>query len=146
MDPDHALLTRLRDLARTLPGDLSWLSGPPLRADGLRDLGERLCCLGADLVSRAGALDEIAAARLPADGWIPGCGPVPRLRYAHYVGRGEVRLGLVYFATCGASCFPCYGRDAAGKTARHERCDRCVKELYRLRSVAPAPTGSARSS
>jgi hypothetical protein len=99
-DPDHALLTRLRDLTETLPGDVSWLAGPPLRADGLRDLGERLACLDADLIGRAGVLDEIAAARLPAHGWIPGCGPDPRRRLAHYVGRGEVRLGLSYFASC----------------------------------------------
>ena len=146
MDPDHALLTRLRDLAETLPGDVSWLAGPPLRADGLRDLGERLACLGADLIGRAGVLDEIAAARLPAHGWIPECGPDPRRRLAHYVGRGEVRLGLIYYASCGAGCFPFYGTDPAEKTVRHERCDKCVKEAYRLMSVPSAPPGSARSS
>lgn len=146
MDPDHALLTRLRDLAATLPGDVAWLAGPPLRADGMRDLGERLTSLGADLISRAGALDEIAAARLPAHGWIPECGPEPRRRLAHYVGRGEVRLGLIYYASCGAGCFPFYGTDPAEKTVRHERCDKCVKEAYRLTSVPPAQRGSARSS
>lgn len=146
MDPDHALLTRPRDLAATLPGDVAWLAGPPLRADGMRDLGERLTCLGADLISRAGALDEIAAARLPAHGWIPECGPEPRRRLAHYVGRGEVRLGLIYYASCGAGCFPFYGTDPAEKTLRHERCDKCVKEAYRLTSVPPARRGSARSS
>jgi hypothetical protein len=139
MDPDHAILTRLRDLAGTLSGDVAWLAGPPLRADGLRDLGERLVCLGSDLISRAGVLDEIAAARLPADGWIPECGPVPRLRHAHYVGRGEVRLGLIYFASCGASCFPYYGRDPAGKTGRHERCHRCVKEVHRRSTLTNVP-------
>ena len=146
MDPDHALLTRLRDLAATLPGDVAWLAGPPLRADGMRDLGERLTSLGTDLIGRAGVLDGIAAARLPAHGWIPECGPDPRRRLAHYVGRGEVRLGLIYFASCGAGCFPFYGTDPAEKTARHERCDKCVKEAYRLTSVPSAPPGSARSS
>lgn len=146
MDPDHALLTRLRDLAETLPGDVAWLSGPPLRADGMRDLGERLACLGADLITRAGELDEIAAARLPDHGWIPECGPEPRRRAVHYVGRGEVRLGLIYFASCGAGCFPFYSRDPWDKTARHRRCEKCVKEAYRLMSVPPAPQGSARSS
>ncbi|WP_103340443.1 hypothetical protein [Amycolatopsis sp. CA-126428] len=146
MDPDHAILTRLRDLAETLPGDVAWLTGPPLRADGLRDLGERLSCLGADLISRAGVLDEIAAARLPSHGWIPECGPEPRRRLSHYVGRGEVRLGLIYFASCGAGCFPFYGTDPAGRTERHERCEKCVKEAYRLMSVPPAPRDSARSS
>ncbi|MFJ7219603.1 hypothetical protein [Amycolatopsis sp. NPDC098790] len=146
MDPDHALLTRLRDLAATLPGDVAWLAGPPLRADGMRDLGERFTCLGADLISRAGVLDDIAAARLPAHGWIPECGPEPRRRLAHYVGRGEVRLGLIYFASCGAGCFPFYGTDPAERTVRHERCDKCVKEAYRLTSVPSARPGSARSS
>jgi hypothetical protein len=146
MDPDHALLSRLRDLADTLPGDVSWVAGPPLRADGLRDLGECLTCLGADLITRADALDEIAAARLPAHGWIPESGPDPRHQRIHYVGRGEVRLGLIYFASCGVGCFPFYGTDPAGKTVRHERCEKCVKEAYRLTSVPSAPRGSARSS
>jgi len=34
MDPDHALLTRLRDLAATLPGDVAWLAGPFLAPTG----------------------------------------------------------------------------------------------------------------
>jgi hypothetical protein len=146
MDPDHALLTRLRDLAATLPGDVSWLTGPPLRADGLRDLGERLSSLGAEVIRRAGTLDEIAAARLPADGWLPECGPEPGRRLAHYVGRGEVRLGLIYYGSCGAGCFPFYGTDPAGKTLRLARCEKCVKEAYRLMSVPPAQRDSARSS
>ena len=140
MDPDHALLTRLRDLAETLREDVAWLARPPLRADGFRDLGERLSGLGMDLISRAGALDEIAAARLPPDGWIPESGPEPHRRLAHYVGRGEVRLGLIYFASCGAGCFPFYGTDPAGKIARHTRCPQCVAE------VTSARPGSARSS
>jgi hypothetical protein len=57
-----------------------------------------------------------------------------------------VRLGLLYFGSCGAGCFPFYGTDPAGKTARHDRCEKCVEEAYRLMSVPPAPRGSARSS
>lgn len=126
MTVDERLFKRLHDLASTLLEDLSLA---PLRADGLRDLGERLGELGAGLVSYAYELDLLAAQRLPAGGWIPEAGPASReQRRAHYVGNGQLRSGLVYIAQCGAACFPFYDQDVAGKIAHHERCGSCIAE------------------
>lgn len=130
IERDTRLLDRVRDLTSSLGEDLDWLSknqfGDAPRADGLRDLGERLIELGADLTKRASELDHRAAARLPEAGWIPEAGsPAGRLRLAHYVGRGELRFGLVYLAACGASCYPFYGKDPTARVARHPRCPAC---------------------
>jgi hypothetical protein len=82
------------------------------RADGLRDLGERFADVRADLAKRADELDLGVAVRR--------CRPVGesrrpgRLRVARHVGPGELRFELVYLA----SCYPCYGRDVAGRIAR----------------------------
>ena len=127
MTVDERLFDRLHDLAKTLPGDISWLSPTPVRADGLRDLGERLGELGEDLITYADELDSLAAQRLPACGWIPEAGTPPGgRRVAHYVGKGRLRFGLIYIANCGAACFPFYGRDLTGKIMRHERCSACI--------------------
>lgn len=130
IEGDARLLGRVRDLSSTLGEDLDWLThnrfGDAPRADGLRDLGERLTELGADLTRRAAELDHGAAVRLPDDGWIPEAGPpAGRPRLAHYVGRGELRFGLVYLAACGAACYPFYGKDPAARIARHPRCPTC---------------------
>lgn len=127
MTVDQHLFERLHDLAETLPEDVGLLPSSTMPADGLRDLGERLEELGRDLVSYANGLDHLAAQRLPADGWIPEAGAASREeRHAHYVGRGRLRIGMFYIATCGAACFPFYGRDTEGKIAGHERCGTCV--------------------
>ena len=127
MTVDEGLFERLRDLAGTLPEDPAWLSPAPLHAGGLRDLGERLGELGADLVTYAGELDRLAAQRLPANGWIPEAGTTSgEERRAHYVGEGRSRFGLIYIAHCGAACFPFYGQDAQGEITHHERCSSCV--------------------
>ncbi len=127
MTVDEHLFERLHDLARTLPEDITWLSPIPMRADGLRDLGERLSELGADLATYADELDRLAAQRLPPNGWILEAGTKPRnSRRAHYVGKGKLRFGLIYISNCGAACFPFYGRDLTGKIASHERCSSCI--------------------
>jgi hypothetical protein len=130
MEQDARLLDRVRDLSKSLGEDLDWLiknhfADAP-RADGLRDLGERLADLGADLLKRADQLDQSVAAQLPADGWIPEAAPPAKgLRVAHYVGRGELRFGLVYLAACGTACYPFYGKDPTSRIARHPRCRVC---------------------
>ncbi len=127
MTVDERLFERLHDLATTLPKDITWLSPTPIRADSLRDLGERLNEVGTDLVTYADELDRLAAQRLPAGGWIPEAGtPSLGQRRAHYVGKGRLRLGLLYIANCGAACFPFYGHDLTGKITRHERCGSCI--------------------
>jgi hypothetical protein len=51
--------------------------------------------------------------------WVnPGGRTTGRLRVARYVGPGELRFELVYLA----SCYPCYGRDVAGRIARCHVC------------------------
>lgn len=131
IERDERLLDRIRDLNETLGQDIIWLSrdrcGDVPRADGLRDLGERFIDLGTDLVKRADELDRRVAFRLPADGWIPeAVTAADRHRpVAHYVGRGELRYGQVYLATCGAACFPSYGTDRAARIADHPRCQVC---------------------
>ncbi|MDT7729623.1 MAG: hypothetical protein QOI21_6199 [Actinomycetota bacterium] len=130
MEQDARLLGRVRDLSKSLGEDLDWLiknhfADTP-RADGLRDLGERLAELGADLLKRADQLDQGVAAKLPESGWIPEAGPPANgLRVAHYVGRGELRFGLVYLAACGAACYPFYGKDPTARIARHPTCGVC---------------------
>ncbi|MEC3978544.1 hypothetical protein [Amycolatopsis sp. H20-H5] len=132
-DSEESLYDRIHDLAATLPEDAHWLTGSVSRADGWRDLGERLDELGSALRAHADELDRVAAGLLPEHGWIPEAGrPAGRRRVAHYVGKGELRLGLIYVSACGTPCFPLYGRDRTGKTVRHERCRAC--EAARIRT------------
>lgn len=132
IEQDFRLLDRLRDLQSSLAQDVGWLvesqcDGAP-RADGLRDLGERLADLSAALLARADEVDTATLARLPPDRWIPAAGTTrlaPGL--AHCVGERPLRCGLVYLALCGAACFPCYGTDPARRIDRHARCGQCVR-------------------
>lgn len=130
-EPDHRLLERIRDLHGSLATDLAWLARTvgeePPRPDILRDLGERLADLGADLVTRADELDAQVRATLPDHGWLPEAGARRRaLAVAHQVGPHPLRCGPIFLAVCGAACFPFYGTDPAGRTARHERCEKCL--------------------
>ncbi|WP_181773297.1 hypothetical protein [Amycolatopsis pittospori] len=133
---DHRLLDRLRDLRGSLGADLTSITrmveDDAPRADVLRDLGERLTDLGAALLRRAEDVNAGVLAKLPEDGWLPEAGVRHRaLTLAHNVGPRPLRCGRVYLALCGAACFPFYGRDLSGRTARHERCRRCQDRLFR---------------
>ncbi|WP_254125198.1 hypothetical protein [Amycolatopsis sp. CA-230715] len=131
IERDLRLLDRLRDLQSSLTQDIPWLvesrcDGVP-RADGLRDLGERLADLSAALLARADELDAAALAKLPPDRWIPAVDSTrlaPGL--AHRVAEHPLRHGLVYLALCGAACLPFYGKDPDRRIDRHARCGRCV--------------------
>lgn len=132
IENDARLFDRLRDLQGTLGEDLDWLAphppGRPPRADGLRDLGERLADLGTALIQRADELNASVLAKLPKELWIPEAATAPgRVRKAHYAGQRPIRCGLVYLAMCGAACYPYYGRDSAGKIARHPPCAACQR-------------------
>jgi hypothetical protein len=129
---DLRLLDRLRDLNDSLVAEVPWfartIGEDSLRPDILRDLGERLAELGTDLIARADDLCSDILATLPAHGWLPQAGARRCvLGVAHQVGPRPLRCGSVFLALCGAACFPFYGTDPAGKTARHERCEVCVK-------------------
>ncbi|MBB5856108.1 hypothetical protein ACFQ05_24860 [Amycolatopsis umgeniensis] len=133
---DHRLLDRIRDLHGSLGTDLSCITrmveDDTPRADLLRDLGERLCELGAALLRRSDDVNADVLAKLPDDGWLPEAGARHRaLVVAHNVGARPLRCGRIYLALCGAPCFPFYGRDPAGRTARHERCRDCQDRLFR---------------
>ncbi len=133
---DHRLLDRLRDLRGSLGADLPYITRmveeDTPRADVLRDLGERLSDLGAALLRRAEDVNADVLAKLPDDGWLPEAGACHRaLGVAHNVGPRPLRCGRVYLAVCGAVCFPFYGRDLSGRTARHEHCRRCRDRLFR---------------
>jgi hypothetical protein len=128
---DRRLLDRLRDLHSSLAPDLTWLArtvgDEAPRPDVLRDLGERLAELGAALVARADEIYAQVRATLPDDGWLPEAGARRRaLAVAHQVGPHPLRCGPIYLAVCGAACFPFYGTDPTGRTARHERCEKCL--------------------
>ncbi len=130
-DRDRRLLDRIRDLHASLGPDLAWLARTvgeeAPRPDILRDLGERLADLGADLVARADELDAEIRAALPDDGWLPEAGARRRaLAVAHQVGPHPLRCGPIFLAVCGAACYPFYGKDPTGRTARHERCGKCL--------------------
>jgi hypothetical protein len=130
-DRDHRLLERIRDLHASLAPDLAWLArtvGEEVpRPDILRDLGERLADLGGDLITRADELDAQVRAGLPDDGWLPEAGARRRaLAVAHQVGPHPLRCGPIFLAVCGAACFPFYGTDPTSRTARHERCEKCL--------------------
>ncbi|MEU0536291.1 hypothetical protein [Amycolatopsis tolypomycina] len=130
-DRDHRLLERIRDLHASLAPDLAWLARTvgeeAPRPDILRDLGERLADLGVDLISRADELDAQVRAGLPDHGWLPEAGARRRaLAVAHQVGPHPLRCGPIFLAVCGAACFPLYGTDPTGRTARHERCEKCL--------------------
>ncbi|WP_410569538.1 hypothetical protein [Amycolatopsis sp. cmx-4-61] len=125
------MLERLRDLHASLAPDVAWLARTvgeeAPRPDILRDLGERLADLGGDLVARADELDAQVRAGLPEDGWLPEAGARRRaLAVAHQVGPHPLRCGPIFLAVCGAACFPFYGTDPTGRTARHERCEKCL--------------------
>jgi hypothetical protein len=129
---DQRLLERIRDLHASLAPDLAWLARTvgeeAPRPDILRDLGERLSELGADLITRADELDAQVRAGLPDHGWLPEAGARRRaLAVAHQVGPHPHRWGPIFLAVCGAACFPFYGRDPTGRTARYERCEKCVR-------------------
>ena len=119
-----ALFDRLRDLRNSLREDLIWLTSHPDRADGLRDLGERLTDLGTGLLRLAADVNAQILAKLPAAGWLPEAGTYPR-GAAHFAGERPIRCGPVFLAVCGAACFPFYGRDTAGRINRHPRCEAC---------------------
>ncbi|MGW4059685.1 hypothetical protein ACWEGE_15460 [Amycolatopsis sp. NPDC004747] len=128
---DQRLLERIRDLHASLGPDLAWLArtvGEEVpRPDILRDLGERLADLGGDLVARADELDAEVRAGLPDHGWLPEAGARRRaLAVAHQVGPRPLRCGPIFLAVCGAACIPFYGTDPTGRTARHERCEKCL--------------------
>ena len=130
-DRDRRLLERIRDLHASLAPDVAWLArtvGEEVpRPDILRDLGERLADLGADLITRADELDAQVRAGLPDHGWLPEAGARRRaLAVAHQVGPHPLRCGPIFLAVCGAACFPFYGTDPTGRTARHERCEKCL--------------------
>lgn len=130
-EEDRRLLERIRDLHGSLASDLAWLARTvgeeTPRPDILRDLGERLADLSADLVTRADELDAQVRATLPDHGWLPEAGARRRaLALAHQVGPRPLRCGPIFLAVCGAACFPFYGTDPADRTARHERCERCL--------------------
>ncbi|MBE8517228.1 hypothetical protein ILP97_06855 [Amycolatopsis sp. H6(2020)] len=130
-DRDRRLLERIRDLHASLGADLAWLARTvgeeAPRPDILRDLGERLADLGADLITRADELDAQVRAGLPDDGWLPEAGARRRaLAVAHQVGPHPLRCGPIFLAVCGAACYPFYGTDPTGRTARHERCEKCL--------------------
>lgn len=130
-DRDRRLLERIRDLHTSLTPDLAWLARTvgeePPRPDILRDLGERLADLGTDLVTRADELDAQVRAGLPDHGWLPEAGARRRaLAVAHQVGPHPLRCGPIFLAVCGAACFPFYGTDPTGRTARHEQCEKCL--------------------
>ncbi|WP_158880625.1 hypothetical protein [Amycolatopsis anabasis] len=96
-----------------------------MRTDEIRALGQQLAELGAILLNLADELDSLA--RLPESGWIPEAGtPAGAVRRAHYVGNHPLPCGLVFIALCGTACFPFYGRDRAGKIARHPCCEKCL--------------------
>jgi hypothetical protein len=131
-DRDRRLVERIHDLHGSLGVDVIWLArtldDETPRPDILRDLGERLAELGADLVSRADELDAEVRATLPDHGWLPEAGARRRaLAVAHQVGPHPLRCGPIFLAVCGAACFPFYGTDPTGRTARHERCERCLQ-------------------
>jgi hypothetical protein len=131
-DRDQRLVERVHDLHGSLGLDVTWLArtldDESPRPDILRDLGERLAELGADLVTRADELDARVRATLPEHGWLPEAGARRRaLAVAHQVGPHPLRCGPIFLAVCGAACFPFYGTDPAGRTARHERCERCLQ-------------------
>ncbi|MEU0790031.1 hypothetical protein ABZ342_08170 [Amycolatopsis sp. NPDC005961] len=133
-DRDQRLVERVRDLHGSLGPDVSWLArtldDETPRPDILRDLGERLAELGADLVARADELDARVRATLPDHGWLPEAGARRRaLAVAHQVGPHPLRCGPIFLAVCGAACFPFYGTDPSGRTARHERCARCLSRI-----------------
>ncbi|MEV7094056.1 hypothetical protein AB0M80_14605 [Amycolatopsis sp. NPDC051045] len=128
---DQRLLERIRDLHASLVPDLAWLARTvgeeAPRPDILRDLGERLADLGTDLITRADELDAQVRAGLPDHGWLPEAGARRRaLAVAHQVGPHPLRCGPIFLAVCGAACYPFYGKDPTGRTARHERCEKCV--------------------
>jgi hypothetical protein len=128
---DQRLLERVRDLHASLAPDVAWLArtldDEQPRPDILRDLGERLGDLGQDLLARADELDAEVRATLPDHGWLPEAGARRRaLAVAHQVGPHPLRCGPIFLAVCGAACFPFYGTDPAGRTARHERCGKCL--------------------
>lgn len=130
-DRDRQLLDRVGDLHTSLASDVAWLArtldDEQPRPDILRDLGERLGDLGQDLVARADELDAEVLATLPDHGWLPEAGARRRaLSVAHQVGPHPLRCGPIFLAVCGAACLPFYGTDPAGRTARHERCERCA--------------------
>lgn len=133
---DHRLLDRLRDLHGSLSTDIGvvtrMVEDDVPRADVLRDLGERLTDLGTALLARSDDVDADVLAKLPDDGWLPEAGERHRaLLVAHHVGERPLRCGRIYLAVCGAPCFPFYGRDRSGRTARHERCPTCRDRLFR---------------
>lgn len=130
-DRDQRLVERVHDLHGSLGHDVAWLArtldDETPRSDILRDLGERLADLGADLVTRADELDARVRATLPDHGWLPEAGARRRaLAVAHQVGPHPLRCGPIFLAVCGAACFPFYGTDPTGRTVRHERCERCL--------------------
>ncbi|MFF0145060.1 MULTISPECIES: hypothetical protein [Amycolatopsis] len=129
---DLRLLARIRDLQVSLATELAFLTRSvdeqAPRPDVLRDLGERLLDLGGALVERADELNTAVLATLPAHGWLPEAGTRQRaLGVVHQVGPRPLRCGPIFLALCGAACFPFYGRDPAGRTARHERCPACAE-------------------
>ncbi|WP_410671893.1 hypothetical protein [Amycolatopsis sp. cmx-4-68] len=131
---DERLLERIRDLHESLAPDLAWLARTvgeeEPRPDILRDLGERLADLGADLAARADELDAQVRATLPDHGWLPEAGARRRaLAVAHQVGPHPLRCGPIFLALCGAACFPFYGGDPSGRTERHARCPDCAGRL-----------------
>ncbi|WP_410658163.1 hypothetical protein [Amycolatopsis sp. lyj-112] len=133
---DHRLLDRIRDLHGSLGIDVACITRmvdeDTPRADVLRDLGERLTELGAALIRRSDDVDADVLAKLPDDGWLPEAGVHHQaLIVAHNVGARPLRCGRIYLGLCGAACFPFYGRDLTGRTARHDRCRACQDRLFR---------------
>jgi len=131
---DLRLLDRLRDLHDSLAAEVPWfartIGEDALRPDILRDLGERLADLGADLIARADELCIGMLALLPDHGWLPEVGAQRREPgFAHQVGPRPLRCGRMFVGLCGAACYPLYGTDPAGKTARHQQCSICVGRL-----------------
>ena len=133
-DRDRRLVERVHDLHGSLGHDVTWLArtldDATPRLDILRDLGERLSELGADLVARA---DELDARSAPPSRTTAGS-PKRAHGGAHWPSptrsaRTPLRCGPIFSAICGAACFPFYGTDPTGRTARHERCERCRDRL-----------------
>ncbi|MFE0027708.1 hypothetical protein [Amycolatopsis sp. NPDC059021] len=130
IESDVRLLDRLRDLHGSLAADIAWLvesaENELGRPDVLRDLGERLTELGTDVLARSDELNAAVLATLPSHGWLPEAGARRRaMTLAHQVGRRPLRCGPIYLSVCGAACFPFYGTDPTGRTARHAKCPKC---------------------